>query len=128
MENKKFNRSEHMKARYAERRKKMLGESNQVNQQNESQTLDPVKNKMKKQIEKEDRAIKAQILKEKRKIYSAKAYQKRKEMIKQFKQLNSSKQNVEQATSIKKISSDSKSLIFKINNSEQKEITIRIDV
>lgn len=124
MENKKFNRSEHMKAKYVQNRKKIIGEINQVNQKDESQELDPVKNKMKKQIEKQDRAIKAQILKEKRKIYSARAYQKRKEKIKELKQINLSQQN----NSVKKINSDSKSLIFKINNSEEKEITIRIDV
>jgi len=113
MEQKKFNRSEYMKARYAERRKKILG--------NNSSILE--KNKIKKEIEKEDVEIKAQLLREKRRIYSARAYLKRKKLKEQ-----NNEQNVSLGSSIKKINSDSKSLIFKINNSDQKEITIRIDV
>lgn len=111
MEQKLFNRSEYMKAKYAEKRKKILG--------NNSSVLEKSKTK----IEKEDAEIKAQMLKEKRKIYSARAYLKRKRLKEQ-----NVEQNVSLDSSIKKINSDSKSLIFKINNSDQKEITIRIDV
>lgn len=115
MEQKKFNRSEYMKAKYAEKKKKILGI-------NSTSVLE--KNKAKKEIEKEDATIKAQFLKEKRKIYSARAYLKRKKLKEQQK----NELNVPLDSSIKKINSDSKSLIFKINNSDQKEITIRIDV
>jgi hypothetical protein len=119
MEKKKFNRSEHMKAKYAERRKKMLEQG--INQENKN--LSSSTDKIKKQIEKEDKAIKAQIIKEKRKIYSARAYQKRKQLFSEMK-----KDLQKKGSLTKTINSDSKSLIFKINNSEQKEITIRIDV
>ena len=115
MEHKKFNRSEYMRAKYAEKKKKILGA-------NSTSTLE--KNKMKKEIEKEDSTIKAEILKEKRKIYSARAYLKRKKL----KKLQQGEKIISSGSSIKKINSDSKSLIFKINNSDQKEITIRIDV
>jgi hypothetical protein len=111
MEQKKFNRSEYMRAKYAEKKKKILGVNSSVLEKNKTKN------------EKEDATIKAQILKEKRKIYSARAYLKRKNLKKQ-----QGEQNVSSGSSIKKINSDSKSLIFKINNSDQKEITIRIDV
>jgi hypothetical protein len=111
MEQKKFNRSEYMKEKYAEKNKKTLGINSSVLEKNKTKN------------EKEDVTIKAQILKEKRKIYSARAYLKRKKLKEQ-----QSEQSVSLDSSIKKINSDSKSLIFKINNSDQKEITIRIDV